>query len=73
MSRRPIPEVLRALRAGRLDRDGAIEEIMPSLDALLAFDLLPVVGDVVEEVSDLLLRPMATALVDGAMRRWSRA
>lgn len=68
-----IPAILAALKAGTIHRDDAIEEIAPHLDRLFAFDLIPVVGGVIEEVSDLLLIPMATALVDGALRKWGRA
>ena len=68
-----IPKILEKLNAGTLTRDEAIDRAIPVLDVLLAFQLIPVVGEVIEEVSDLLLLPMATALVDGYLKARAKA
>ena len=60
---RPIPEVLRAYSAKTIHFTDAVEEIMPAVDAMLAFEAIPVVGLAVEEISDLFLRPMAEGIV----------
>lgn len=67
-----IPDTLVALRAKTITRETAIERIIPELDRVLAFDLLPVVGGVVEAVSDQFLRPIAVLIVGTAQRAWAK-
>lgn len=67
-----IPDTLHALRAKTIRREDAVELLIPELDRLLALDLIPVVGGLAEAISDQLLRPMAGALVNGALRAWAK-
>jgi len=67
-----IPDTFAALKDKRIKRGEAIELLIPELDRLLAFDLIPVVGGVVEAISDQLLRPGAAGMVDGMLRRWAK-
>lgn len=66
-----IPDTLAALRRKHLTREAAVEALIPELDRLLAMELIPVVGGVVEAVTDQLLRPIAGAIVNGALRTWA--
>ena len=67
-----LPETLRLLKAKRLSKEEAVQLIMPELDRLLSLDLLPVVGQFAEGLSDLFLRPLACCIVNAALRGWAR-
>lgn len=64
-----VPDVFHALDKGTIHREDAIELLQPPLDRILAFQLIPIAGEVIEEVSDLMLPLIATALVDGHLKR----
>lgn len=67
-----LPEILRLLKSKHLSKEEAVQYIMPELDRLLALDLLPVVGQFAEGLSDLFLRPLACCIVNAALRGWAR-
>lgn len=67
-----IPDVIEALRRKAITREQAIDLLVPELDRLLAFDLLPVVGGFAEALSDQFLRPMAGGVVNAAQARWAK-
>lgn len=68
-----IPDTTEALRTKRINREQAIDLIIPELDRCLAFEIIPVVGGMVEALSDQLLRPMAAAYVNAMLRAWADA
>ena len=67
-----IPDTLDALRRKAITRERAIDLLVPELDRLLAFELLPVVGGFAEALSDQFLRPMAGGIVNAAHARWAK-
>jgi len=67
-----IPDTIEALRRKAINREQAIDLLVPELDRLLAFELLPVVGGFAEALSDQFLRPMAGGIVNAAQARWAK-
>jgi len=67
-----IADTLHALKAKAIRRDEAVEMLIPELDRLLALELVPVAGELLEAISDQLLRPAAVAIVNAATKAWAK-
>ena len=67
-----IADTLHALKAKTIRKEDAIDLLIPELDRLLALDLVPVAGGLLEAISDQFLRPAAGAIVNAALRAWAK-
>jgi len=61
----PIAKILKDLHLGKIDHDRAVASVAKALDLITPFDLIPVIGSVIESATDLIWLPAAEAIVTG--------
>lgn len=61
----PITKILKDLHLGKVDHDRAVTSVAKALDLITPFDLIPVIGSIIESATDVIWLPAAEAIVTG--------